>query len=751
MSNHSAAPPAAFPHERPRDAAPIGISVRAARKHWPTLLACIALCTAGGFTVGKSLTKVYQASALLEINPHIAQPLGNKDDDSYALSMGLFVDSQEYYETQYKIIQSDRVLTRVVQDMGLTNDLDFMGYASQPPRAITVQDAVRVLRRRLVVEPVKASRLAYIRAEDTSPKRAHDLADAISQSYLDQNLQAAVDSSSSAVVWLSGQLDHVKHDLESDEQGLYHFKEENQLPSTSLNETSNMLRLEMQELDTALTQIRTKRAELESRQAELAKLDPTSDSQLAATELLSNPFLQSLRAQYAHALDTRNSLLAAGKDVNHPEVKQAQAQLDVAEKMVLDQIRDIHGSVQRDLDSVKRQEATEQSLFESSRRRAVELNMKEIEFHRLDRTRQQDEQLYELLLRKLKEADLSRMMRVNNIRIVDSAVEPIAPIRPRVELLTLGGFVIGLLLGAGLTWLRELLDNTLKTPDEIEDLLGVGFLGLLPEDAPAAAPRGRRRSKRQPKPEVRGKSELLVHEQPTSSFAEAARAVRTNLTFMTPDKPIRTILVTSAAPSEGKTTTACSIAIALAQAGQRVCIVDCDLRRPRLHRIFDRAGDMGVTNVLVGEAEVTEVAKPTVVGNLYSIPTGPLPPNPADILHSERFKRFLTDLATHFDRVVIDSPPLIAVTDPAILSTLVDGTVVVIRSFHTARQLAQQGLRALRDVDSVVLGVVLNAVNLKKYQYSYYRYYYQYSYYGQNGAGTVSTETPTDTPASPPS
>jgi capsular exopolysaccharide synthesis family protein len=193
---------------------------------------------------------------------------------------------------------------------------------------------------------------------------------------------------------------------------------------------------------------------------------------------------------------------------------------------------------------------------------------------------------------------------------------------------------------------------------------------------------------------------------------------------MNPDRPSKTILVSSAAPSEGKTTVACSIAIALAQGGQRVCIVDCDLRRPRLHRIFDRPGDQGVTTVLVGDAAIEDVAKPTMVTNLWSIPTGPLPPNPADVLQSERFRDFIHELSGQFDRVVIDSPPLVAVTDSAIISRLVDGTVFVVRAFKTGKYLGAQGLRALRDVEAPIIGAVLNAVDLDHHEYAYHYYYY---------------------------
>jgi capsular exopolysaccharide synthesis family protein len=278
------------------------------------------------------------------------------------------------------------------------------------------------------------------------------------------------------------------------------------------------------------------------------------------------------------------------------------------------------------------------------------------------------------------------------------------------------------LSGLLLALFREQLDSSVKTPEDIEHKLGITFLGLLPELEGSERKRGS--SRRRVIKVKKGVPELVVHDRPLSAISEAARSVRTNLMFMNPDKPYRRLLISSAAPAEGKTTVACSIAIALAQGGQRVCIVDADLRRPRLHKIFDRAGDAGLTNVLVGDASIEQVAKPTIVPNLWSIPAGPLPPNPADLLQSERFRKFMDELGERFDRVVIDSPPLVAVTDSAIISTLVDGTVFVVRAFRTSKHASAQGLRALQDVEATIAGAVLNAVDLNRHEYSYYNYYY---------------------------
>ena len=416
-------------------------------------------------------------------------------------------------------------------------------------------------------------------------------------------------------------------------------------------------------------------------------------------------------------------------------------------------MKNIQGAVERDLTILIRQEAGEARLFEAARRQAVELNMKEIEYHRLDRSRDQNEKLFGVLLSRMKEADVARMMKVNNIRIIDNAAVPKGPIRPR-PLVNLGiGVLSGLLLGVALSWGREQMDRSLKTPEDVEEKLGVTFLGLLPafsEDREKLVSGKKPRPSRRRRPESSElPPELVVHEAPLSGIAEAARSIRTNLMFMNPDRPYKRLLVSSAAPAEGKTTVACSIAIALAQGGQRVCIVDCDLRRPRLHRIFGRSGDAGVTNVIVGDATVDEVAKPTMIENLWSVPAGPTPPNPADLLHSDRFKNFLSDLSDRFDRIVIDSPPVVPVTDSAIISTLVDGTVFVVRAFATSRHMSRQGLRTLRDVDSPVVGVVLNAVNLSSREYSYsYQYYYHREGYIADPAARA--EEPDDEPSDRP-
>ncbi len=705
-----------------KDGAPGLLSfVRSIRKHWPSVLAFVILAAGLTLVYSKSQTRFYQASATIEFDLRAIRPLADKESlrDSET-----YWDNREYYDTQIKVVTSDRVLTRVARDVGLMSDADFLGVKTLPNPLPTAEDVAATLRARLTVEPVKNTRLALIQYEDSDPKRARRLCDAVANAFVDQNLEKTINASGDAVVWLNGQVDHYRGELANNENALHDFKERNELSSTSINEASNMIRLEMQEFDTALTRTRTKKQELIARSAELSKIQDDSAAELPASELLSSAFLQNLRGQYLDAVKERSSLIAEGKGDNHPLVKRATERASEAKAALLAEVKNIKGSVDRDLAIVAREEAGEQGLFDGARQRAVDLNMKEIEYHRLDRAREENEKIYAMLLERMKAADLSRMMNVNDVRVVDPPTLPKMPVRPRVAFNVAIGMFLGLFFGVAFAVVREQLDSTLKTPEDVEQRLGLTFMGLLPEvdGEDDQKKRKRRRSRRGAGPDLQ--PELIVHYLPRGALAEAARTVRTNLLFTNPDKPLRVLLVSSAAPSEGKTTVACSIAIALAQGGQRVCIVDCDLRRPRLHRIFERTGSAGVTNYLVGEVTLDDIAKPSLIDNLDCIPAGPIPPNPADMLQSERFRKFLRELSERYDRVIVDSPPLAAVTDGAIISTFVDGTVFVIRAFKTTLALSRQGLRALADVDAPVAGAVLNAVNFNRDEYKYYQYYY---------------------------
>jgi capsular exopolysaccharide synthesis family protein len=730
------------------------------RKHWT-----IALTIAIGISLAVTFRtlrepKIYEAQATVLFDPNPPRPLGQRVEAVVDMGAGSLWDNHEYYETQYKIIQSMRVALAVVGDLGLAHDGAFL--TNTPPGKpaptldATEEDAAQTLRGRLKVEPVRDSRLATVKLEDTDPQRAQRILAALVDKYVEQNLDDALVSTNQATEWLRGRLDTLKTELESSEMALHEYKEDKNILSVAFDDQSNMLREEMKQVNDALTSVRTKREEVAARRAELAKIKAEDPKDLPASELLQNDLLKQLRSTYEDAVRERDGLIGGGKGKNHPDVLAAEARVNATKAALLSEVRNIQRALDGDLNVLTRQAAGLSGLFERAKKTALDLNLLEIEYNRLRRSKENNEKLYSLVLERTKESELARMLRVNNVRVVDRPLVPKAPVRPQVPKSIAVGVLVGLVLGIGAALIRGLLDRSIKTPDDLERELGVAFLGLLPEigsKGPAPSPYAKRR-RRGAQAAPSNAPELIVHEHPMSGIAEAARTIRTNLLFMAPDHPYRTLLVTSAGPAEGKTTVASCIAIAMAQAGQKVVLMDCDLRRPRIHRVFRKGHDVGLTTALLDE-NVDAVIMATEVPNLSIIPAGPIPPNPAELLHSERFKVVLKKVAERFDRVIIDSPPVVPVTDAAILSTLVDGTVLVIRAFKTSQELARHALRALVDIGAKKAGAVLNAVNLSRheYKYSYYHYYRRDGFYSQDEETQAKLATlPTDSreEASPP-
>jgi capsular exopolysaccharide synthesis family protein len=708
------------------------------------------------YTLGQ--TKIYEAAGTLEFDPSPPRPLGKQVDSIFDNGAGSFWATREYYETQYKILQSMRLATSVVQQLNLHRDTAFLRNlppaANLPPANASMEDAAEVLRSRLTVAAVKESRLAMVRFSDADPERARRILNAILDRYLAQNVENALASANTAVDWLHGQLDNLKGELERSEMALHEYKLHKNILSVAFDDQSNMLRDQMKQVSEVLTSVRTRREEATARRDELLRISAENPSELPATELLHNPLLQTLRQQYEEALRERHGLIAGGKGKEHPDVAIIQARIDSTRTTLLNEIRNIQKGVEADLSTVQRQEAGLASLLDRAKSQALDLNLLEIEYNRLARTKTQTEKLYSLVLERTKESELTQMMRVNNIHVLDAPLLPRSPVKPRVPVNVALGLLTGLTLGIGAALGRGLLDRTVKTPDDLESGFGLPFLGLIPKIGPDGSRSqyyGRKSRRKRPQ-EVKNR-ELIVFEQPTSGIAEASRAIRTNLMFMAPDNPHKILLLTSAGPGEGKTTVACCVAIAMAQAGQRVILVDCDLRRPRIHRIFGRTSEFGVTTELLNETAVTpddwDDRVKTEIENLSVLPAGPIPPNPAELLHSERFKIFLNRLANRYDRVIIDSPPVVAVTDAAVLSALADSTVLIIKAFSTTKEVCRQAIRLLGDVGAKTAGTILNFVDLDRHEYKYYHYYYRrYGYYYSETTG--SPDRPPPAPSPPP-
>ena len=350
---------------------------------------------------------------------------------------------------------------------------------------------------------------------------------------------------------------------------------------------------------------------------------------------------------------------------------------------------------------------------------ALEVNKKSLDYGRLKREADNASALYQLVIKRQKEATLSSLQETNNVYKLDAAILAERPVHPRVKLNILLAAVVGLLGGIGLAFFLEYLDNTFKGQDDIERLLRIPFLGIIPS------------IKLDPGPEER--SELKIRDNylishPKSTVAESCRTVRTNILFMSPENPVRRLLITSASPQEGKSTVCINLGITMAQSGSKVVMLDTDMRRPRLHKTFGIKTGVGLTTAILGEADLTKVTHASEVPGLDLIPCGPIPPNPTELFHTERFRKMVEELSERYDRVLFDSPPVLVVADPLILSSMMDGVVLVVKSASTSSDLARRAVRQLRDVNAPILGSVINDLDLEHRDYGYY-YYRQYGYY----------------------
>lgn len=704
---------------------------------WVVTLAATVVVAVGFYTAGQQ--RIYRATCTLQIDPTPPKPLGTDVQAIVDVGSGNFWATTNYYNTQFKIIRSRAVSEETVRRLGLQHDASFLSGREPDPDASpgplaregAVEQAGAIIRARLIVDPIRDSRLVEVAYQDPNPERARQVLSTLVSVYVDRNIDNALESTNTAAEWLEGQVQTLKTELEGSESKLQDYKKGNRILSVSLEDQSNMIRQEMQQLSSALTAVRVRRAQVAANAAELSQVGPSGGGvDLSNSDLLRDEVLQRLRESLEQAVSEQQSLMGSGKADNHPLVASANARVEAARSALASEAQNVRQAALRELAVVDREVSNLSSLFEQAHERALELGGLELDYRRLERSKANTEKLYSLVIERSKESNLTRMMRFNNIQTIDAPLTPRAPVSPRVPLNMALGLVGGLALGLFAAFAREMFDQSVKSPTDIEEELGMTFLGLLPRvgrsNGSGYGSYGipRRSLRRRNKGADVQRIELIVHEDPTSAISEASRGLRTNLSFMSPDKPYRTLLVTSAGPSEGKTTVACCLAVAMAQAGHRVLLVDCDLRRPRLHRVFDRPNDRGVTSSLVDRASLSAAIQDTEVPGLSLLLSGPSCPNPAESLQSNSFVSLLADMAETYDRVVIDSPPIGPVTDAVILSTRVDASVMVIRAMSTTRDTVRHARRALQDVRANLVGAILNAADPSRQGYPYYHGYY---------------------------
>ncbi|MCB9591651.1 MAG: polysaccharide biosynthesis tyrosine autokinase [Sandaracinaceae bacterium] len=702
--------------------------------------------------------RVYQATCIIEYDPHPTTPLGS-DVEDVSSPIGSFWMNREFFQTQNRIIASRAVAERVVRELGLHNDPGFLNIPEDERDGFegqSVEMAAATLQSRLTVEPVEDTRLVQIKVTDRSPERAATLANAIAQAYIDKTLEDRMGSTVSAVEWLDGRLRSLQTQLGESEQELHAFKERHNILSVSMEDRQNQVANDIEHFNEALTKARTRRIELQARLTRVqaaARADSPEDSSSAFTE---NATIAALRQSLREKMAEREGL-ATRYGPNHLQMQSLDGQIADLRRQLGDEVHGVVRAAEADVREIRQVENGLRGALDEAHRAGLELNLREIEYSGLNRQRENNAKLYGLVLERSTETNLTQMFRSTHARLLDRALQPTYPISPNHTANASGGFGAGAAIGFMLALLLSQLDRRLKSVQEVE-AMGLTILGILPritegEEAQPVYARKTEKRRRREKPKAGGR-DLFVHTHPMSAAAECCRTIRTNLVFMSADEPIRTLVVTSASPREGKTTVTTNIAISLAQSGKRVLMVDTDLRRPRIHRAFGVSGARGITSVIVGEDKLEEVTIPTDIPNLDVLPCGPIPPNPSELFHSHRFLDMVKEALRLYDRVVFDSPPLGAVTDAAVLAPQLDAALIVIKAQSTTRDALRSALRQLHDVGANVVGGVLNDLDPRRKGYGGGADYYYYRREGYYYTGDDEVDSPPDAgeqPAAPPS
>jgi len=645
------------------------------------------------------------------------------------LGEGNFWSTKEYFETQYRIIKSRAVAEKVVARLGLDRDYEFLHVdPSLDPatRALALRnvDPVQMVVDAITVVPVRDSRVVQIAVEDTNPQRAADLANAVAEEFTEQNVDRKLDATHGASLWLAGQLTQMKSRLETSEKALYQFKADHDVLSTSLEARQNIASEKLIAISDALTKTALRRVELESRRQNLQELlVATKGEQFKAESfkpVADSALINELKREYVR-LESERAELSERYKPDYPKVLALDDRIAKVRDDISHAIQNVLDASESEYKQAADGERKLRALLEESKQEALAVNKLEVDYERLKREKDQNQQMYDLMVKRQKEVDVAGLLRTNNIRLLDAALLPKSPSRPNRAQNLLVAVLLGLLLGGGLVVLLEIFDNTVKSQDDVEKGLGLPLLGILPSIPSPAGAAGAAA-------EEVVKRDLYVNQSPNSAVSECARSIRTSLLFSSPDRPFKVLLVASTGPREGKTTAAINIGITMAQSGSRVLIVDGDLRRPRLHRTFGVPSGKGLSTLILGETAIEESVKSTGIERLHLLPAGPVPPNPAELLQSERYAEALAALGERYDRIIIDSPPVGVVTDALVMSTRADGVMMVLRSGVTPKKAAYRGRRALADLKAHIYGAVLNDVDLGSRAGQYY-YYYRYGYY----------------------
>lgn len=699
-------------------------------------------------------TPIYEATARLVIekeNPKVV-----------SIQEVMAVDSSgtDYYQTQYKIIESRAVTREVLRRLSLdekealfpkpkdgfisnlkhsfqetasswiasigsllkTGDEtagEPLSEASEPYEADS--PLVSTFISRIKVSPIRNSRLVDVSFQAEEPILAARVVNTLAGAYIDQNLETKLTAVQDAVKWLHRRIAEEREKVEKAEQALLRYKEQHGIITDFTSDAEKVTAQKLAEMNTQVVEAESERVEAETRYKQAAALADSPNMLGSIPEVLKSELIREIKSMEV-GLYKRMSELSRKYGRKHPRILAIESELSTLEKRRAQEVNRVINSLKNEYTVALAREKSLKAALAKQKKESLELNQKAIQYGVFRREAESARHMYEVLIKRFKETTLTEDMRTGNIRIIDRAEVPRHPVKPRKKLNLILATIVGLVTGTGLAFFFEYLDNTIKIPEDVKQHLKIPYLGPVPMFA--------MESKANPGHDIN--QELATLHSPKSAASESYRGIRTNVLFSATESPPQVILISSAGPREGKTITTANLAITMAQAGSKVVILDCDMRRPKMHKMFGTSEDHGISNVLVGGKDVHGATVPTKIPNLDLIPCGPVPPNPSEMLGSSRMTSLLDELRKQYAHVFIDSPPCTAVTDAVVLSKAVDGVVLVIRASDTAREIVKNGLAQFEAVGAHILGAVLNGVDVGRDKYYYYYQYYHY-YYGEDG------------------
>jgi capsular exopolysaccharide synthesis family protein len=735
--------PRLFPDLPPHESS-IGESFRVlVKRKWTIILTVVTIFSVVAIASLK-MTRIYEAGGTIEIN---------KPDNSLSFQNAPTV-SFDYYdptdlETELKILQSDLLATQVIRELNLDRRPEIAGQAPPRPGSLElapdplqsdpgrISSIVGIFKSELRVALSPNTRIIEVHYRSPDPQMAANVVNTLMQTYVENNFKARFESTMQASDWLSKQLVDLQMKVETSQEKLVRYQKEHEIVGT--DDKQNIVMEKLDEINKQLTSAETDRMNKEALYRLVQSGDPNAIASTAGdiVEQASggqsfSQFLESLHAKQAD-IKLQAAELNTQFGPAYPKVAQLNSQLKELDIQIQAEMTKIVSKLRGQYTAALQRETMLREALDKQKQEANKLNESAIEYSLLKRDVDTNRQLYEGLLQKLKEAGVSAGLKSNNFRIVDVARTPTGPIEPNIPRNLLFGMVLGLASGVGLAFLLEGLDNTVRTTEQAQMVSGLASLGMIPLGSKSA--REGANNKRLVIASSKEAVELVTQVRPQSQMAESYRALRTSLLLSNLGSAPRVIMVTSALPQEGKTTTSINSAVVLAQKGVRVLLIDADLRRPSIHKTLGMGPHRGLSNVLTGSMSLQDaITESPILPNLSILPAGTPPPNPAELLASSNMRDVLAELREQYDHIVLDTPPSLSVTDAVVLSPRADAVVLVIRSGQTTKQALRRARDILMQVNAKVVGVLLNAVDLSSPDYYYYyEYQSKYGSYFQDG------------------